>query len=118
MTKALSEDMKGTSAPGVDEFTVNFICKCWDSLGALVCNAVNKCKSKNKFTSTLRTAIFKLLRKGDKIAHCVIRNRILKVILLIIGKQQKAYVPDDNIESVLINLLSTMQECNQKKLLD
>ena len=25
MTKALNEDMKGTSVPGVDGFTVNFI---------------------------------------------------------------------------------------------
>ena len=36
--------------------------------------------------------------------------------LWIIGKQPKAYVPDDNIGSVLINLLSTMQEYNQKKI--
>ena len=27
MTKVLNEDMKGTSAPGVDGFTVNFIQK-------------------------------------------------------------------------------------------
>ena len=66
MTKALNDDMKGTSAPGVDGFTVNFIRKFWDSLGALVCNRVIKCKSKNKLTATLRTAIFKLLRKGDE----------------------------------------------------
>ena len=44
MTKALIEDMKGTSAPEVDGFTVNFIQKIWDSLGALVVKAVNKCK--------------------------------------------------------------------------
>ena len=47
MTKALNEDMKGTSAAGVDGFTVNQIQKFWDSLGVLVLNAVNKCKSKN-----------------------------------------------------------------------
>ena len=95
MTKALNEDMKGTSVPGVDGFSVIFIRKFWDSLGALVRNAVNKCKSKNKLTSTLRTDIFKLLRKGDlnpilagnfcpisllsdfyKIASCVITNII------------------------------------------
>ena len=46
MTMAHNEDMKGTSAPGVDGFTVNFIHKFWESLGALVCNAVNKCKTK------------------------------------------------------------------------
>ena len=103
MKKALNEDMKGTSPPGVDEFTVNFIRKLWNSLGALVCNAVNECKTKNKLTSTLRTAIFELLRKGDKdptlacsdafykIENFVITIRIKKVIPLIIGKQQKAY---------------------------
>ena len=31
MTKTLTEDMKGTFAPGgVEGFTVNFIQKCWD----------------------------------------------------------------------------------------
>ena len=47
MTKALNEDMEGNSVPGVDGFTVNFIHKFWDSQGALVCKAVNRCKSKN-----------------------------------------------------------------------
>ena len=56
MTKALNEDMKGTSAPGVDGFTINFIRKFWDSLGVLLVNVVNECKSKNKLTSTMRTA--------------------------------------------------------------
>ena len=41
MTKALNEDMNGTSAPGVDGLTVNFIRKFWTTLGALVVNAVN-----------------------------------------------------------------------------
>ena len=114
MTKALNEDMNGTSAPGVDGFTVNFIRKFWTTLGALVVNAVNTSKSKGKLTITLRTAIFKLLRKGEKdptlatnfrpisllsgfykLASCVITNRL------------KAYVPNDNIGSVLINL-----QCN------
>ena len=65
-TKALIEDMKGTFALGVDGFSVNFIQKFWDSLGALVVKAVNKFKEKNNLTSTLRPEIFKLLRKGDK----------------------------------------------------
>ena len=46
MTNALTEDMKGTSAPGVDGFRVNFIQQFWDSLGALVVKAVNKYKEK------------------------------------------------------------------------
>ena len=45
-TKALNEDMNGTSAPGVDGFTVNFIRIFWTPLGALVTNAVNNSKSK------------------------------------------------------------------------
>ena len=83
--------------PGVYGFTLNSLQNLWDSLGVLVVKAVNKCKSKNKLTSTLRTVIFKLLRKGDKdptlaanfhpisflfafynIAICVITNRIKK----------------------------------------
>ena len=51
-----------------------------------------------------------------KIAICIITNIIKKVIPLVIGKQQKAYAPDDNIGSVLINLLSIIQEYNQKKI--
>ena len=35
MKKVLNEDMDGTSAPGVDGFTVNFIRKFWTPLGAL-----------------------------------------------------------------------------------
>ena len=50
MKKALTEDMKGTFAPGMDGFTVNFIRKFWDSLGGLVVKAVNKCKEKNNLT--------------------------------------------------------------------
>ena len=46
----------------------------------------------------------------------MITNIIKKVIPLIIGKQQKACVPDNNIGSVLINLVSTIQDYNQKKL--
>ena len=63
MTKALTEDMKGTSASGVNGFTVKFISEFWDSLGASVVKAVNKCKEKHTPTSTLRPAIFKQLRK-------------------------------------------------------
>ena len=75
----------------------------------------------------MKSAIFKMLRKRDKdptvaenfhpismlsafykIVSCVIKNRIKKVIPLIISKQQRAHVPDDNIGSVLINLISIM----------
>ena len=97
MTKMFNKDMNGTSAPGVDGFKVNFIRKFWTPLGALVTNAVNNSISKGKLTITLRTAIFKLLRKGEKdptlaanfrpislisvlykLANCVITNQIKK----------------------------------------
>ena len=56
--------MNGTSAPGVDGFTV--IRKFWTPLGTLVINAVSNSKSQGKLTITLSTAIFKLLRKCEK----------------------------------------------------
>ena len=92
-------------------------------------------KTKGKLTTTLRTSIMKLLQKGNKdptnsnsfrptnllfviykIASCAISNRIEKNLPVIIGKQQKAYVPNDNIDSCLLNLLSTIQHCNKNKL--
>ena len=127
--------MKGTSAPGIDGFTVNFIRKFWPPLSHVVKNAVNKSKSKGELTSTMRFAIFKLLRKGGKdptlaanfrpisllsviykLVSCVIKNRLKKGIPQIIGKQQKAYVENDNIGAVLLNLLSSMKSYNEKKL--
>ena len=105
------------------------------NFGPIQAPAVNNSKSKGKLTITLRTAIFKLLRKGEKdptlatnfrpksllpgfykLASCVITNCIKKVIPQLIGKQQKAYVPNDNIGPVLINLLSTMQNYNDNKI--
>ena len=83
----------------------------------------------------MRFAIFKLLRKGEKdptlaanfrpisllsviykLASCVIKTRLKKVISQIIGKQQKAYVENDNIGSVLLNLLASMKNYIEKKL--
>ena len=135
LTSALHEDMKGSSAPGIDGFTVNFVREFWTPLGGLVRNAVNTSKSKGELTSTMRFAIFKLLRKGDKdptlaanfrpisllsviykLFSCVIKNRLKKVLPTIIGKQQKAYVENDNIGSVLLNLLTSMKKSNEKKI--
>ena len=135
LTTSLFEDMKGTSAPGIDGFTVNFIRKFWPPLSHVVKNAINKSKSKGELTSTMRFAIFKLLRKGEKdptlaanfrpisllsviykLASCVIKKRLKKVIPQIIGKQQKAYIESDNMGAVLLNLLSSMKNYNEKKL--
>ena len=46
LTKALREDMKGNSGPGIDGFTVNFIREFWTPLSALVANAVNTSKAR------------------------------------------------------------------------
>ena len=66
LTTSLFEDMKGTSAPGIDGFTVNFIQKFWPPLSHVVKNAINTSKSKGELATTMRFAIFKLLRKGEK----------------------------------------------------
>ena len=82
-----------------------------------------------------KTAILKLLRKGTKdatlpenyrpislllifykIASCAISNRVKKALPYVTGKQQKAYVSNDNIGSMLINILALMKICNAKKI--
>ena len=82
----------------------------------------------------MRFAIFKLLWKGEKyptlaanfrpisllsviykLFSCVIKNRLKKVIPIIIGKQQKVYVENDNIGSVLLNLLASIKITMRKK---
>ena len=42
------------------------------------------------------------------------RSQLKKVIPQIIGKQQKAYVEDDYIGTVLVNLFSSMKNYNGK----
>ena len=124
LTKAFFENMKPNSAPGIDGFSVLFVSQFWDSLVDLVWRSFSSMKNEGTLTSTLKTAILKLLRKGTKdstlpgnyrpisllsvfykIASCAISNRIKKALPFIIGKQQKAYVTNDNIGSVLINIL-------------
>ena len=51
-----------------------------------------------------------------KVESCAISNRLKKTIPFLIGKQQKAYVANDNIGSVLLNLLSLIEDCNRKKI--
>ena len=94
-----------------------------------------KRRRKGNLQLTLRTAIIKLLRKGNidptnpnnfksisllsaicKIFSCAIGNRLKKTLPTIRGRQQKAYVPNDNIWTCLLNLLSTMLHCNKNKL--
>ena len=65
LTYSLFNTMKADSSPGVDGFTVNYLCTFWDDLKAITTNALNSSLG-NKLTSTLRLAIVKLLRKGQK----------------------------------------------------
>ena len=44
------------------------------------------------------------------------KKQAKKVIPQIIGKKQKAYVENDNIGCMLLNLLASIKNCNEKKL--
>ena len=100
LSKALLTDMKPNSAPGIDGFTVKFIRAFWESLRPLLRDAVNFMNIKGKMSTTLRTAIMKLLLKSGKdptspgsfrpisllsvlykIASCAISNRLKKHFL-------------------------------------
>ena len=66
MTNQLFKHMKAHSAPGIDGFTVDWVRKHWDDLVDLCYMSVNACYNKGELTTMLKTAIMKLLRKGDK----------------------------------------------------
>ena len=63
---SLFKKMKGSSAPGIDGFTVNWLRKFWSSLILVTFNAINECYREGSLTSNLRTGIIRLLRKGQK----------------------------------------------------
>jgi hypothetical protein len=65
LTHALFKVMKGDSSPGIDGFTVNFIRVFWTDIKTIVKNALNRSFG-NKLSSTLRTAIVKLLPQGPE----------------------------------------------------
>ena len=123
LNHALFKKMKGSSAPGIDGFTVNWLRKFWDSYkdGAL--------------TSPLKTGIIRLLRKGQKdptltgnyrpisllsihykLASCCITQRLRPMVGKVIGQQQKAYVPGNVIGSCIINILNLMKYTNRSML--
>ena len=62
---ALFFKMKGSSSPGFDGFTVNHLRVFWYDLKGVIKDGLN-CMFRDKLTSTLRTAVVKLLRKGLK----------------------------------------------------
>ena len=102
---ALFEHMNGSSSPGVDGFTVNYLRVFWPDMKDLTREALNASIG-NRLTRILNSAIIKLLRKGDKnpllagsyrpisllsifykLASCCITKRIKPVVELLIGKQ-------------------------------
>ena len=134
MTDQLFKHMKPHSAPGIDGFTVDWVKSFWDDLSDLCCNAVNNCYERGQLTTMLKTAIMKLLRKGDKcrleatnyrpisllsvfykIASGVITRRLDKVINKVIGRQQKAYSKVKNITSVLLNIINMIDQAGKTK---
>ena len=62
---ALFEHMNGSSSPGVDGFTVNYLRVFWPDMKDLTRDALNASIG-NRLTQILNSAIIKLLRKGDK----------------------------------------------------
>ena len=136
LTKTLNEYMKPNSAPDINGFTVKFMRAFSDSLTPLLREAVNSLNHRVKMTSTFHIAILTLLLKSVKyptnlgsygpisllsvlymIASWALSNRLKNALPYIIVSQQKAYVPNDNIGSVLLNLLSLIEDCNRKKIL-
>ena len=134
MYTQLYKHMKPHSAPGIDGFTVDWVRTHWDDLSDLAYMAVNACYNKGELTMMLKTAIMKLLRKGDKnkleatnyrpisllsvfykIASGVITRRLDKVINKVIGRQQKAYSKVKNITSVLLNVINMIEEAGKSK---
>ena len=132
----LFKNMKGGSAPGIDGFTVAWLRQFWNELGTLTTMAINECYKNNELSPTLKTAIVKLLRKGQKdptlstnyrpisllsihykLASCAITQRIKPHMSALIGSQQKAYVNNNVIiGSCIINLINMIKHVNERKL--
>ena len=62
---ALFMYMNGSSSPGIDGFTVNYVRAFWTCLKYVTKDALNSVQT-DGLSQTLRNAILKLLRKGDK----------------------------------------------------
>ena len=65
LTHCLFKVMNGSSSPGIDGFTVNYLRSFWEDLKVLTTNALNASFG-NSLSTTLRKAVIKLLRKGTK----------------------------------------------------
>ena len=130
----LFKHMKPTSAPGIDGFTVSWVRTFWPDLEDVCHSAINHCYEKGQLTTMLKTAIMKLLRKGEKckmeatnyrpisllsvfykIASGAITRRLETVIEKVIGRQQKAYSRKKNITSVLLNIINMIHTSKSTK---
>ena len=130
--EALFTHMNGNSSPGMDGFTVNYLRAFWPSLKFITKEALNAIQ-KDGLSQTLRGAILKLLRKGEKdpleignyrpisllsifykLASCYITQRIKPAMEILIGKHKKAYIDKNNIGSCILNLLNLMKHVNKK----
>ena len=58
--------MKNSSAPGIDGFTVAWVKEFWGDLGDICVQAVNDSFDAESLSTLLKTAIMKILRKGEK----------------------------------------------------
>ena len=133
MEYSLFKKMKGSSAPGIDGFTVNWLRKFWSSLKLITFKAINECYREGSLTSNLGTGIIRLLRKGQKdptltgnyrpisllsihykLASCI-TQRLRLVVSRVIGQQQKAYIEGNIIDSCIIIILNLMKYANKKK---
>ena len=54
---ALFKKMKGSSAPGIDGFQVNWLRKFWSSFKLVTFYAINECYRTGSLTSPLKTGI-------------------------------------------------------------
>merc|ERR1711895_105069 len=134
LTDTLMNSMNRASAPGIDGFTVAKLRQFWPKLRSLVRMALNEMYDETALSEMCRLAIIRLLRTGGKspllpgnyrpisllsifykLASACITKRIKPVLARLIGKEQKAYLPENNIGSVIMNLINMIHFCNTKK---
>ena len=96
--------------------------------------ALNEMYDEAILSEMCKLAIIRLLRKGDKspllpgnyrpisllsifykLASACITKRIKPVLARLIGAEQKAYLSENNIGSVIMNLINMIHHCNSKK---
>ena len=134
LTDTLMNSMNGASAPGIDGFTVAWLRQFWPQLRMLVRMALNEMYDETALADMCKLAIIRLLRKGEKspllpgnyrpisllsifykLASACITRRIKPVLARLIGKEQKAYLTENNIGSIIMNLINMIHFCNTKK---